>query len=71
MSASVDLCMIDNTAHCHRNMSMIVPYRPYGKSLDNLEESVRGGKPVGGRENIIKLVMKQKEDEYTYARQFK
>ena len=49
----------------------MITFRPYGKSLDNLEESVRDGKQMGGREHIIKLVMKQKEDDYTSVKNFR
>ncbi len=43
----------------------ILIYRSYEKSLDDLGDSIKGGKPVQGRENLIKLIMKQKQDEYT------
>ena len=45
--------------------------RSFEKSLDEgLSDTLRSGKGLSGRENILRLVLKQHEDEYTDLRTF-
>ncbi len=45
--------------------------RSFEKGLDeDFGESLRSGKGLSGRENILRLVLKQHEDEYTDLRTF-